>query len=97
VIQWQPCDLRSRGRRLVAVELATGYAVWETTITLPAGRTELERVVDILGDPLQLAGQVFVGTYQGEVAALYESTGQVALARKVSSYSALPPTASRCT
>ena len=37
------------GGRLVAVELATGFAVWETTITLPAGRTELERVVDILG------------------------------------------------
>jgi len=77
------------GGRLVAVELATGYAVWETTITLPAGRTELERVVDILGDPLQLAGQVFVGTYQGEVAALYESTGQVAWRRKVSSYSGI--------
>lgn len=77
------------GGRLVAVELATGYAVWETTITLPAGRTELERVVDILGDPLQLAGQVFVGTYQGEVAAVYESSGQVAWRRKVSSYSGL--------
>lgn len=77
------------GGKLVALELATGFAVWETTITLPAGRTELERVVDILGDPLLLAGQVFVGTYQGEVAALYESSGQVAWRRKVSSYSAL--------
>jgi outer membrane protein assembly factor BamB len=77
------------GGRVVAVELATGYAVWETTITLPAGRTELERVVDILGDPLQLAGQVFVGTYQGEVAAIYESAGQVGWRRKVSSYSGL--------
>jgi len=77
------------GGKLVALELATGFAVWETTITLPAGRTELERVVDILGDPLLLAGQVFVGTYQGEVAALYESNGQVAWRRKVSSYSAL--------
>lgn len=77
------------GGRLVAVELATGFAVWETTITLPAGRTELERVVDILGTPLLLSGQVFVGTYQGEVAALYESSGQVAWRRKVSSYSAI--------
>ena len=77
------------GGRLVAVELATGYVFWETTITLPAGRTELERVVDILGDPLQLAGQVFVGTYQGELAALYESSGQVAWRRKMSSYSGL--------
>jgi outer membrane protein assembly factor BamB len=77
------------GGKLVAVELATGFPVWETTITLPAGRTELERVVDILGDPLLLAGQVFVGTYQGEVAALYESGGQVAWRRKVSSYNGL--------
>ena len=77
------------GGRLVAVELSTGYAVWETTITLPAGRTDLERVVDILGEPLQLAGQVFVGTYQGEVAALYDSSGQVAWRRKVSSFSGL--------
>jgi outer membrane protein assembly factor BamB len=77
------------GGKLVSVELATGFPVWETTITLPAGRTELERVVDILGDPLQLAGQVYVGTYQGEVAALYESNGQVAWRRKVSSYNGL--------
>jgi outer membrane protein assembly factor BamB len=77
------------GGKLVAVELATGYAVWETTITLPAGRTELERVVDILGDPLLMAGQVFVGTYQGEVAALYESSGQVAWRRKASSFGAV--------
>jgi outer membrane protein assembly factor BamB len=77
------------GGKLVAIELATGFPVWETTITLPAGRTELERVVDILGDPLLLSGQVIVGTYQGEVAALYESSGQVAWRRKVSSYNGL--------
>jgi outer membrane protein assembly factor BamB len=77
------------GGKLVAIELASGFPVWETTITLPAGRTELERVVDILGDPLLLSGQVFVGTYQGEVAALYESSGQVAWRRKVSSYNGL--------
>jgi len=74
------------GGKVVAVEAATGFPAWETTITLPAGRTELERVVDILGDPLLLSGQVFVGTYQGEVAALYESSGQVAWRRKVSSF-----------
>ena len=75
------------GGRLVAIELATGFPIWETTITLPTGRSELERVVDIIGDPLLVAGQVFVGTYQGEVAALYDSSGQVAWRRKVSSYS----------
>jgi len=74
------------GGRLVAVETATGFPVWETTITLPTGRSELERVVDITGDPLLHAGQVFIGTYQGEVAALYDSNGQVAWRRKVSSY-----------
>jgi len=77
------------GGRLVAIEIATGFPVWETTITLPTGRSELERVVDITGDPMLYVGQVFIGTYQGEVAALYDSSGQVAWRRKLSSYNGI--------
>jgi outer membrane protein assembly factor BamB len=77
------------GGRIVALDLERGLPVWEATITAPTGRSELERVHDIIGDPLLFQGAVFVGTYQGEIAGLLEETGQIAWRRKASTHSAL--------
>lgn len=77
------------GGRIVAVDVERGLPLWETTITAPTGRSELERVHDIIGDPLLYQGAVFVGTYQGEIAGLLEGTGQIAWRRKASTHSAL--------
>ena len=77
------------GGRLVALDLERGLPVWEATVTAPTGRSELERVHDIIGDPLIYQGAVFVGTYQGEIAGLLEETGQIAWRRKASTHSGL--------
>jgi outer membrane protein assembly factor BamB len=77
------------GGRIVALDLDRGLPIWETTITAPTGRSELERVRDIIGDPLLYQGAVFVGTYQGEIAGLLEETGQIAWRRKASTHRAL--------
>lgn len=77
------------GGKLVALRADNGKLLWETDITIPAGRSELERLADIDGDPLVLGGGVFVGTYQGAVAAVHQRSGQVAWRSKVSSYAGL--------
>jgi outer membrane protein assembly factor BamB len=77
------------GGKLVAVELSSGLVQWEISVTAPSGRSELERMVDIDGDPLVSNGVVYVATYQGEVAAISEYSGTVLWQRKLSSYSGL--------
>jgi outer membrane protein assembly factor BamB len=75
--------------RMVAFELESGRLLWEATVSVPRGRTELERMVDIDGDPLVLGGLVFVATFQGDLAAIVEQTGDVVWRRKLSSHAGL--------
>ena len=74
------------GGRLVALRLDNGGLIWDASITVPGGRSELERLADIDGDPLVLGGGVFVATYQGEVGAVEQRSGRLAWRRKMSSY-----------
>lgn len=77
------------GGKLVAVDLSSGVPQWELTITAPSGRSELERMVDIDGDPYINAGVIYVSTYQGEVAAVGQYTGTLMWRRKLSSFNNL--------
>ncbi|MGD2116974.1 MAG: outer membrane protein assembly factor BamB [Chromatiales bacterium] len=74
------------GGKLASIDLDSGRLQWEVTITTPSGRSELERMVDIDGDPLLLNGILFVTTYQGELAAVGELTGTLLWRRDLSSY-----------
>src|SRR4051812_50073618 len=60
------------GGKLVAIALSNGGVRWEVTVALPKGSTELERVVDVVGDPAVQGRGVWVGGDQGRVAC-YES------------------------
>ena len=75
--------------KLAALDLETGVPLWESTITAPSGRSELERLVDIDSDPLVVQDAVFVTTYQGDLAAVIKDTGVVAWRRKLSAYAGL--------
>lgn len=77
------------GGRLLSLDIASGRAVWETVITVPSGRSELERVADIDGSPLVQNRTIYVATYQGEVAALGEASGNTIWQQKLSSYNGL--------
>jgi outer membrane protein assembly factor BamB len=77
------------GGKLVALRLDNGGLLWEENITVPTGRSELERLADIDGDPLVFGGGVFVATYQGEVAAVEQRAGRLAWRRKLSAYSGM--------
>ena len=75
--------------KLVMLDLAKGDLMWEISITAPSGRSELERMVDIDGDPLIVEDVVYVTTYQGEMAAVSIDTGVVLWRRKLSSYAGM--------
>jgi outer membrane protein assembly factor BamB len=74
------------GGKLLALRIDNGNLVWDVNVTVPGGRSELQRLADIDGDPLVFGGGVFVATYQGEVAAIEQRSGRLAWRRKMSSY-----------
>lgn len=74
------------GGRLVNLDLATGKALWDVSVSYPTGRTDLERVVDIDAAPLVVGDAVFVATFQGSMAALNLATGARGWVRPFSSY-----------
>lgn len=75
--------------KLIAFDLENGQMVWEATIAVPTGRSELERMVDIDGDPIVQNGIVYAATYQGQLAAVVENSGEVIWRRELSSYAGL--------
>ena len=75
--------------KLAALDLVSGTLLWEAGITLPSGRTELERMVDIDATPLIMESVVYVATFQGELAAVSEATGVVLWRRKLSSHTGM--------
>jgi len=77
------------GGKLVAVALNNGAAVWEVTVALPKGSTELERVADITSPPVLSGREVCAVAYQGRVACFDASNAQTLWARDVSSFSGM--------
>jgi len=72
--------------KLVALSVEKGFVGWESNIAIPQGRTELERIVDIDGDPLIMGSAVYVSTYQGHVAVVDLQNGNIGWQRDMSSY-----------
>lgn len=75
--------------KLVAVSLNEGKLLWETSIAEPRGRTELERLVDISGEPQLADGIIYVTSYQGRVAAVEADSGRLLWTRNMSSHTGI--------
>ena len=54
--------------KLVALDGDDGKLIWEATVSLPRGATELERIADISGLPVVDGGNVCAAAFQGKVA-----------------------------
>jgi outer membrane protein assembly factor BamB len=75
--------------RLLAVNLQSGKTLWQTTITIPRGRTDLERMVDIDANPIVVDDIVYTVSYQGRIAAVQLGSGRILWARDIDSYSGM--------
>ncbi|PCM46051.1 outer membrane protein assembly factor BamB [Marinobacter sp. ANT_B65] len=74
--------------KLIALSADAGQPVWQYEVGQPQGRTELERLVDISGQPLVLDSAIMVVGYQGKLALVDIRTGQEIWSRKASSLNA---------
>jgi len=72
--------------KFVAMNIHSGMIEWERTISLPHGRSELQRMVDISADPVVVGDIAYVITYQGKLAAVNIVNGNLAWERDISSY-----------
>jgi outer membrane protein assembly factor BamB len=77
------------GGKLVKLDLTAGTAIWEVTVTLPSGRTELERISDIDADPVVVGSIAYVGTYNGDLAAVDLVAGDILWRRTLSAHAGL--------
>lgn len=71
--------------KLAALDLGRGLPAWETSIAVPHGRSELERMVDIDSAPQLWGDNAYTVSYQGRVAAVEGAGGRIVWARDMSS------------
>lgn len=72
--------------RLIAISPDNGEVLWDVALTVPAGRSEIQRLVDIDGDA-ELYGRVlYAASFQGRVAAIDVDRGQFLWARDFSTH-----------
>jgi len=70
----------------VAADLGSGDVVWESLLSPPIGRSDLDRLSDIDGAIAVVGQDIFAVGYQGRLAAVASESGQVLWSREVSSY-----------
>lgn len=71
--------------KLMALSTESGQPLWQYEVGEPQGRTELERLVDVAGQPLVLESALLVAGYQGKLALVDIRTGQEIWSKKASS------------
>ncbi|MBM4207047.1 MAG: outer membrane protein assembly factor BamB [Gammaproteobacteria bacterium] len=63
--------------KLMALQLADGKFIWESSVSVPKGRSEVERLVDIDVDPIESRGVIYLASYNGGVMAASILDGDV--------------------
>ncbi|MES2771667.1 MAG: outer membrane protein assembly factor BamB [Pseudomonadota bacterium] len=77
------------GGKLIAVSVQNGTPLWEGTVALPKGTTELDRVADITSQPVIDGQSICAVAFQGRVACFDLNSGNLTWARALSSVSGL--------
>lgn len=73
------------GGKMLAISLANGGPLWEVTVSLPRGATELERIADITSTPILGPKQVCAAAYQGRLGCFDPASGNAIWTRDISS------------
>jgi outer membrane protein assembly factor BamB len=75
--------------RIVALAPDTGEVVWDIALAVPAGRSEIQRLVDVDADLVLYGRGLYAVSYQGRLAAIDVERGQFLWARDFSSNTGL--------
>jgi outer membrane protein assembly factor BamB len=74
---------------VVGLRVSDGSLLWEQRVSVPEGRTELERMADIDG-PMAIVGtDLYAVTYRGRMASLALESGRILWVKEVASHSGL--------
>jgi outer membrane protein assembly factor BamB len=66
--------------------LETGQVAWEKRVATPAGRSELDRIIDVDATPVVFGDTLYAVTYNGNIAAFAMRSGEVLWQRELSSF-----------
>lgn len=75
--------------RLVALQNRDGSVNWEHELSIPKGRSDIQRMADVCADPVVSNGIVYAVGYQGRLAALSLDSGKMLWEKDLSSYAGL--------
>lgn len=73
------------GGKVMALNIKTGVAIWEGTVSLPKGANELERIADVVAPPVLGARELCAVAHQGRLVCFDMSNGNLLWAKDVSS------------
>jgi outer membrane protein assembly factor BamB len=80
------CYVGLESGRVIAISPVDGEIAWDIALTVPQGRSEIQRLVDIDGQS-ELYGRIlYAASYQGRIAAIDVTRGQFLWARSFSSH-----------
>lgn len=71
---------------VTALRAADGSVIWEQRVSVPEGRTELDRLADIDGPMAIVGAELYVVTYRGQMASMTLDAGRILWAKEVSSH-----------
>jgi outer membrane protein assembly factor BamB len=74
------------GGKLVAINSADGKVVWEASVALPKGATEIERIADVTSLPVADGRYVYASAYNGRTVGIERTTGRPLWNRDIASY-----------
>ena len=77
------------GGKLIAVSAENGAPLWEGTVALPKGATELDRVADVTSAPVIDGRMICAAAFQGRVACFDLGNGNLMWSRDISSAAGL--------
>lgn len=77
------------GGKLIAVGVDTGAPLWEGTVALPRGVTELDRIADVTSAPATDGRMICAVAFQGQVACFDLASGNLIWTRDISSAAGL--------
>ena len=63
--------------------------IWETTVSYPSGRTEVERLVDVDGQFVLRDGVIYAASFQGRLVAIQAVSGDLLWSREFSSFQSI--------
>ncbi len=72
--------------KMNALSMRDGEPLWEVTVSVPRGRSELDRVSDVDGEIAVLNGMVYAASFNGRVIAVDMDTGKTVWTKELSSY-----------